>query len=311
MTRNGFKKLDYSMLSSYLGRWATLIIFMVTILIAAGALFLKEDGIAHMPVTIGVFDLDSAKVHTRFVDLAAYIREKGGGDIQWRFLEEQDEPTGCDFYIMTSLRLAPYLLRDGLDCSLLMTVQEGRRYSTGGVIVKAGGPDMESEEMTAIFTSRFSAANFLSPYNSLAKTLGGSQDEGILVDFTGSEERVIYGVIFGTYTFGGISLERLNVLGEMGVYHKGELEVFLEGEPYPEMVLAVDKSMEERKHRRFRDRFVLLTDRMPAGLKADLVLFGISGFVPPRPEDIEVIGGLWEAMPPRFSAAMERADGRP
>ncbi len=309
MARNGFQKLDYSMLSSYLGRWATLIIFAVTILIAVGALFLKEDDIAHMPVKIGVFDLDSAKVHQRFVDFAGYIREKGGGDIQWRFLKDQDEPTGCDFYIMTSLRFAPYLLRGGLDCSLLIPAQEGRRYSTGGIIVKAGGPDMESEEMTAVFTSRFSAANFLSPYNSLVKTLGESQDEGILVDFAGSEERVIYGVIFGAYTFGGISLERLNVLGEMDVYHRGELEVFLEGEPYPEMVLAVDKSMEERKHRRFRDRFVILADRMPDGLKADLGSFGISGFVPPRPEDIEVIGGLWEVMPPRFGAAMERPGG--
>ncbi len=310
MARNGFPKLDYSMLSSYLGRWTTLIIFAVTILIAAGALFLKEDDIAHMPITIGVFDFDSAEVHPRFIDFAGYIREKGGGDIQWRYLGDHDEPTGCDFYIMTSLRLTPYLLRDGLDCSLLMTVQEGRRYSTGGVIVKAGGPDPESEEKNAVFTSRFSAANFLSPYNSLAKALGGSWGELGRVDFAGSEERVIYGVIFGAYTFGGISLERLNVLDEMGVFHEGELEVFLEGEPYPEMVLAVDKSIEERKHRRFRNRFVLLVDRMPAGLKADLVSLGISGFVPPRSEDIEVIEGLWKAMPPRFGAAMEPAGGR-
>ncbi len=298
-----------SMLSTYLGRWTTLIIFTVTILIAAGALFLKEDDIAHMPVTIGVFDLDSAEVHQRFVDFAGYIREKGGGDIQWRYLGDYEEPAGCDFYIMTSLRLAPHLLRDGLDCSLLMTVQEGRRYARGGVIVKAGGPDPESHEMTAVFTSRFSAANFLSPYNSLVKALDGSWGEQALVEFAGSEERVIYGVIFGAYTFGGISLERLNVLEEMGVFREGELEVFLEGEPYPELVLAVDKSMEERKHRRFRDRLVLLADRMPSGLKADLVSLGISGFVSPRPEDIEVILGLWEAMPPRFGVKVDAAGG--
>jgi hypothetical protein len=310
MTRNGFPRIDYSMLSSYLGRWTTLIIFAVTILIAAGALFLKEDDIAHMPVMIGVFDLDSVEVHQRFIDFAGYIREKGGGDIQWRYLGDCEKPTGCDFYIMTSLRLAPFLLRNGLGCSLLMTVQEGRRYARGGVIVKAGGPDPEGDDMTAVFTSRFSAANFLSPYNSLVKALGGSWGEQALVDFAGSEERVIYGVIFGAYTFGGISLERLNVLEEMGVFNDGELEVFLEGEPYPEMVLAVDKSMEERKHRRFRDRFVLLADRMPSSLKADLVSLGISGFVPPRPEDIDIVLGLWETMPPRFGVTMEPAARR-
>ncbi len=305
MTRNGFPRLDYSMLSSYLGRWTTMIIFAATILIAIGALFLKEDDIAHMPVNIGVFDLDSTLVHPRLIDFAGYIREKGGGDIQWRYLREDEEPTGCDFYIMTSLRLSPYLLRDVLDCSLLMTVQEGRRYARGGVIVKSGGPDQSGEEMTAVFTSRFSAANFLSPYNSLTESLGESWGERARVDFAGSEERVVYGVLFGAYAFGGISLERLNILEEMGVFREGELEVYLEGEPYPEMVLAVDKSMEERKHRRFRDRLVLLVDRMPSGLKTDLVSLGISGFVPPRAEDIEIILRLWEAMPPGFGAGVE------
>jgi hypothetical protein len=305
MTRNGFPRLDYSMLSSYLGRWTTLIIFTVTILIAAGALFLEEDDIAHMPVTIGVYDLDSAVVHLRLIDLTDYIREKGGGDVQWRYLDDHEKPSGCDFYMMTALRLAPLLERDDLECSLLITVQEGRRYSRGCVIVRRGFRELEGEEMTAVFKSPYSVSGFLSPFNSLKSALNGSWGEGELVEFAGSEERIIYGIIFGAYTFGGISVERLSMLEEMGVFAGDEIEVFLEGEAYPEMVLAVDKSMEERKHRRFRDRFVLLTDRMPPGLKADLMFLGISGFVTPRSEDIDTILGLLEKSPTGFGYPMK------
>ena len=309
MTRNGFPRLDYSMLSSYLGRWTTLIIFAVTILIAAGALFLEEDDIAHMPVTIGVYDLDSAVVDLRLIDLAEYIREKGGGDVQWRYLDDDEEPSGCDFYMMTALRLAPRLDREDLECSLLITVQEGRRYSRGCVIVRKGLRDPEGEEMTAVFKSPYSVAGFLSPFNSLSSALNGSWGEGAHVEFAGSEERVVYGIIFGAYTFGGIGLERLNVLEEMGVFAGDEIEVFLEGEAYPEMVLAVDRSMDERKHRRFRDRFVLLADRMPPRLKADLMSLGISGFVTPRPEDIDAILGLLEEAPTGFGYPMKATGG--
>jgi hypothetical protein len=305
MTRNGFPRLDYSMLSSYLGRWATLIVFSAIVLIAAGALFLKEDDIAHMPVQIGIFDLDSAEVHARFADLADYIREKGGGDIRWAYIGEEEEPAGCDFYVMTSLRFAPYLHRGDLDCSLLMTVREGRRYSKGCVITKPGGPDLERCGMTAVFTSRYSAASFLAPYDALAAEYGEFRDGQGSIYFAGSEKRVIYGVIYGTYAFGGMSLERMSVLEEMAVFRDGELEIALEGDSYPELILAVDRSMDARKHRRFRERFALLTDRMPADLRSELISLGISGFVPPRDEDIEIIRRLRESIPRLTARAAE------
>jgi ABC-type phosphate/phosphonate transport system substrate-binding protein len=163
--------------------------------------------------------------------------------------------------------------------------------------------------MTAVFKSPYSVAGFLSPFNSLSSALNGSWGEGDLVEFAGSEERVIYGIIFGAYTFGGISLERLSMLEEMGVFAGDEIEVFLEGEAYPEMVLAVDKSMDERKHRRFRERFALLADRMPPRLKADLTSLGISGFVSPRPEDIDTILGLLEKAPTGYAYPSKLTSG--
>lgn len=297
MKRNRFFKLDYSMLSSYLGRWSTVLVFTVIILIAAGALFLEEDDIAHMPVEIGVYDLDSAVVHQRLEDLARFIRGKGGGGIRWIYMRDGDDPEGCDFYLMTSLRFAPYLEREELDCSLIVTMMEGKRYSRGVVITKAREETDEGNGADAIFTSPLSAVGFLSPYLAIISSGRDLSPANARIDFAGTEERVLYGVIFGTYRFGGISLERLLYFEERGMFRKGEIEIVMQGEPYPEMVLAAGRSGEERKLNRFKDRFLLLVDRMPFDLKTDLHSIGLSGFAEPRPADIELISSFTGMVP--------------
>lgn len=297
MKRNRLFNLDYSMLSSYLGRWSTVLVFAVIILITAGALFLEEDDIAHMPVEIGVYDLDSAVVHQRLGDLARFVRGKGGGDIGWTYMRDVDDPEGCDFYLMTSLRFAPYLERRELDCSLIATEMEGRRYSRGVVITKSGGGTDDGRGTSAIFTSPFSVAGFLSPYRAIVSSGLDLSPSNARIDFAGAEERVLYGVVFGAYRFGGISLERLRYFEERGMFRDGEIEIVMQGEPYPEMVLAASRNGEERKLNRFRDRFLLLADRMPPDLKADLCCIGLSGFAEPRPADIEMISSLTGMVP--------------
>jgi hypothetical protein len=292
MRRNRFFKLDYSMLSSYLGRWATVLVFAFIILIALGALFLREEDIAHMPITIGVYDLDSTAVHSKLEELAGFIREKGGGDICWVYIDGEGDPEGCDFYLMRSMRMAPYLDTGALHCSLIATVRGGKKYSRGVVVVEAGKEDFAKDEIKAIFTSPLSAAGFLSPYSALCDAgLEPPPSKGC-IEFAGDEKRVVFGVLYGAYTFGGISLERFQHLLETGIIRSGELEIFLEGTPYPEMVLALDRSVDDRRHRRFRDRFMILVDRIPDTIRMELLSIGVSGFALPRPEDIEVIKSL-------------------
>ena len=297
MKRNRLFNLDYSMLSSYLGRWSTVLVFTAIILIAAGALFLEEDDIAHMPVRIGVYDLDSTVVHQRLEDLARFVRGKGGGDISWVYLRGSDDPEGCDFYLMTSLRLSPYLERGELDCPLLVTMMEGRRYSRGVVIARAGDEGGVEAGRGVIFTSPFSAAGFISPYQAIVTAGYDLSDASSVVEFAGAEERVLYGVLFGSFRFGGIGLERLRYLEERGMVREGEIEIVMQGEHYPEMVLAAGRNGEKRRLSRFEERFIMLTDRMPFDLKADLHSIGLSGFAETRPEDMEMIRSLAGAVP--------------
>ena len=297
MKRNRLFKLDYSMLSSYLGRWSTVLIFAAIILLAGGALLIEGDDIAHMPVAIGVYDLDSAAVHGRLDDLARFVRGKGGGDIGWTYLRDGDDPTGCDFYLMSSLRFASYLEKEELDCSLIVTMAEGRRYSSGVVITKAGGNSSGPRGDGAIFTSPFSPSGFLSPYRAIVDAGIELSPEEVRIDFAGTEERVVFGVLFGAYEFGGISLERLRYFEERDLFGDDEIEIVMRGEPYPEMVLAAGRGGDPRKLSRFTGRFLLLTDRLPVGLGRDLYSIGLSGFAEPRPADMEVMGSLVDLLP--------------
>lgn len=308
MKLNRLFKLDYSMLSSYLGRWSTVLVFTLIILIAAGALLLEEDDIAHMPVGIGVYDLDSAAVHRSLEDLARFVRGKGGGDIRWTYLREGDDPEGCDFYLMRTLRFVPYLAHDLLDCSLIVTVTEGRKYAKGAVIKGEGRAD-GAGATGVVFTSPYSASGFLSPYLALVSSGMDLSPATTNIDFAGSEDRVIYGVVFGAYRYGGIGLERLRYLEKRGLVRKGEIEIVIEGGSYPELVLASDHGGDIRRFDRFTRRFLLLVERMPPALKTDLENIGVSGFTEPRQEDMDVMGSLSGIVPEWARREGGRAQG--
>jgi hypothetical protein len=279
--KNKLFNIDYSIRSSYLGRWATLIVFSAIILIALGALFLEQDDFAHVPVPVGVQAFDSATAYDPLTALAGFVRENGGGDITWRFMDRNAEPGGCALYLMTAVQAAPYIRSGMLECFLLASVQEGRRYARGGLIVRPGTTAEDIRRGSLIFTSPISADGFLSPAVVCAREgfINSIDDERISFAGTFNDElRVIYGVHFGAFTAGGIGLERLEYLRGTGVVRNGEIEVFAEGPAVPALLLAVDASYERQKFDSFRGRFLTLCERVPPQLASELREIGVAGF---------------------------------
>lgn len=309
MKKGKFIRIDYSMLSSYMGRSATVIVFALIVALALGALFLEENDMAHVPITIGVCALDSIRSWDALESLADLAREKGAGDISWRYLEEDAPPTGCDFYLMTSVQGAPYIAEGSLTCALIATVKQGVRYAHGGIIAPSGvDPDVLSDG-TVLFTSPVSAAGYLSPYTALAAagyTVAGPARFAFAGPYM-SEERVIFGVLFGAYDAGGIGLERLHYLEQLGIVPDGSLTVLLEGDPMPEMIIVVEPAVEPRKRRGFCERLPLILEKMPRFLEADLAGIGIAGFVVPREEDIALLKSIPGRLPDHsFAPALRR-----
>ena len=296
-------EVDYSMLSSYLGRSATALVFTAIVLIALGALFMDQDDMAHISISIGVCAFDSTRSGPALEALADFVRERGGGNIQWQYFRPGQKPTGCDFYLMTSVQLAPRLIAGELDCCLIVAMREARRYAKGVVITRAGREDFAPHDAKVIFTSPLSANGFLSPYLVLREMGMDRPVHEDKMDFAGyypNDERVVLGVLFGAYQAGGLSFERLRLLEELGVVRKGELQILREGRSFPEVVLAADRSIDQKKRKGFTERFIAITEQVPDPLKASLTLIGVSGFIRPKQNDLNLIRELHSLIPPEL-----------
>jgi hypothetical protein len=303
MKRGRFVSFDYSMFSSYMGRWTTVIAFAAIVLLALGAIFLKSDDMAHVPVVIGVSAFDSVRSAPALESLADFCRGKGCGDVTWRYLRGGAAPSGCDFYLMTSLELSEPLSRGALGCALIVSETESRRYSVGAVVVRAGTRSLPPDGGRIVFSSPLSATGFLSPYRALVKAGYAIPDRDGAVDFAGlarGDERVVLGVVYGAYDAGGVSEERLRALEASGCVRPGEIDVLLQGEAYPEIVLASDPAFDSPAQRGFARRFPAVYGTIPSLLHGELACLGIAGFHRPRRDDVELIKKLSTMVPPRF-----------
>jgi hypothetical protein len=300
--KNRITTFDYSMLSSYLGRSATVIVFSAIIAISAAALFLEQEDMAHMPFSIGVFAFDSLGASCTLDLLADFVREKAGGDIEWRYFGPGAKPCGCDLYLATALQVFPYITSGELQCPLISTTAGGGRYSRGAVIVRSDNEDARFDKV--IFSSPISAAGFLSPFIALRETgryrCSGEGD----VEFAHEhydEKRVIFGVLYGAYDAGGIGHERFKYLEKQGVVRSGELKVLLTGEAFPEILLASDASADSKKIKNFTNRFLVILDMLPSSLRLELAELGIGGFSSARAEDIDIIKRFSPIIPQELS----------
>ncbi|UCF05633.1 MAG: PhnD/SsuA/transferrin family substrate-binding protein [bacterium] len=295
MKKIRFLNIDYSMLSSYLGRSATVLVFSVIVLLAIGALYFKHDDMAHLPISLGICAFDSARSHSTLESLADYVRERGGGDIALRFFTEGDTPSDCDFYLMTSLQYSRAHTEPGLECCCIATVRQKQKYSRGVIVTRPGIDSLALSRASVIFTSPHSTVGYLSPLKALSEAAPQLPNGHRHIAFAGGEldyERVVFGVLFEGYGAGGISLERYQYLLRRGVVSEDELEVILEGDALPAFVLAVDPDIDSLKRRGFQTRLVEICDRMPAALRYDLERLGMSGFATPSENDLELLETL-------------------
>jgi len=309
-TRTNNLNRDYRLISSCVSRWATVIIFSVIVALAAGALFLKADDMAHTPIVIGVCTFDSSRAGAALEQFAEFSRARGCGDIRWRYLRPDQKLAGCDFYVTTALELSAPLSRGDLGCALLAAERQAHRYSRSSVLVRAGVTALPARGARIIFGSSRSAAGFLAPYRALERS--GYVLSEASIEFAGSypgDERVVFGVLYGAYDAGGISLERLQALIKAGIVRDGELDVLCEGEALPEIVIAYDPSSYTQDRMSFARHLPGVLDRVPRSLRSELSALGIAGFYAPRETDLDLIKDLDTMIPPAAAAPPGGAGG--
>ena len=296
---DGSKTGGNNVLSSYLGRWMSLVMLLLLVALAAAALFLEPDYSAHVPLRIGVCAFDSAVAGPVLRSFASSVREQDGGDITWVWLGPGGKPAGCDFYIMTSLQMLSAREESGMECLLFSTPRVDGSLSIGVVIVPRDG---EPDWSRAAFTSVSSATGFISPLAAIAES--GVQLSTVSYETLSDAcpvcgEAVAYGVLLGRYGAGGMSLEELRRIEGNGVVEPGALRVLFTGPELPEIVLVSDPATEEWKSRGFARRLPRVAGRLSDPLRREMARLGMAAFRPPAGGELDLVGRVpgqvWES----------------
>jgi hypothetical protein len=291
----GSKTGGESVLSSYLGRWMSLVILLLLVALAAAALFLRPDYPAHVPLRIGICAFDSIAAGPALRSFASSVREKEGGDITWRWLGPEGDPSGCDFYIMTSLQLSTLNLDRGLKVLLISTSRKDGSLSQGAVIVRRGA---EPDWSRTVFTSPSSATGLISPLAAIARGGVNLSDVSYKTLSTACPvcgDAVAHGVLLGRYGAGGIPLEELRRIEESGSIEPGALRVLFTGPELPEILLVSDRETEEWKSRGFARRLQRIAGTVSDPLAREMARLGMAAFRPPAQGELD----LKEAVPHR------------
>lgn len=273
----------------------TIVIYAVIILLAAAASFLEPDYPAHVPVSVGISAFDSADAAHVLEALAGHVRKKGGGDIRWIYFGESATPTGCDFYILTSVQAYPHMIKGRMKLSLLVCEGGGRCYARGAVITRPGVTTGEIREGNLIFSGRSSAAGFLSPFFALLQeglVSGTSRERFHFPLCRRCDETVAFGVLAGDFAAGGISLESFRLLESRGLFKEGALEVRYSGMPVAEVVLTADINVESWKYKGFTERLPEIVSGAPPLLRHDLEALGIGNLLRPGSRTPDPLGNF-------------------
>jgi hypothetical protein len=167
------------------------------------------------------------------------------------------------------------------------------------VIVRS---DSEPDWSRTVFISTASTSGFISPLAAIAESgvaLPTVSYETVSDGCPVCGEAVAYGVLLGSYSAGGISLEELRRMEGSGAIEPGALRVLFTGPELPEILLVSDPSTEEWKSSGFARRLPRITGRLSDPLKREMTRLGMAAFREPEEGELDLLGAvpgkIWEA----------------
>jgi len=275
-----------------MGRWATFFVFFFIILLAVGSILIKEEDVAHSSVSIGISALDSLRAYSTFNAFSDFLRSRGCGEVEWKYFQHGDKPSGCDLYFISVLQAKEYLKSGEMECVLIVAPERARKYSRGIVITERSMTALDSDSCLSVIVSSPIFNSNINVLEELEKDWLNRHLCNSGVEFADNffnDEKVYYAVIFGRYELGILREERYRWFVSRGLIDTNLVKVLDKGNPVIDVIVTRDKWSDRRKVSRFMDRFLVVCEEMPETLRERLRSVGICDFILPRQLDIETL----------------------
>jgi hypothetical protein len=239
--KNKTRIIDVSMLSSYMGRWLTLGVTILIILVAASALYNGDHGAHRDVIRVCVpAGLHSGESASKFEPFRALLSRESRRPVV--LVECADEwAADCDLFVMP---IDEYLHRAPKFPILpLFEIRTSERQPDKAILI--AGQTVEGMELSGAAAGDVAFAHPLSINGfwlqaDLLGRLGADLDrEGCRFEGTREDGTpVIYSVLYGRYRWGACKLSELSVLIERGILKAGSVRVVHSEDALPEMVIC-------------------------------------------------------------------------
>ncbi|MCZ6767243.1 MAG: PhnD/SsuA/transferrin family substrate-binding protein [bacterium] len=300
--KNKLKIVDVSLLSNYLGKWLTVVVATIVIGLALHAIVATGGSSERNIVSICMPDTRSPEGKPAYEPLRSLVRRETRRPVELSTCAGEWTP-GHDLYVMP---IAAYFRHaELLDVEALFEITDSERRTDSAVLISRPGDTVRASDGPDYSGVSADDVAFVSP-NSIngfwiqaarMQSAGFDLPETIeAVKFEGkgdTVERVIFGVIYGSYRLGACRLSDVTSLFERGVIRRGEVRILQKYDSLPEVVIAAHPGEANYYRRKLKNIGESLAGSATTSTPDETVeLLKSSGF-----------GGLWPITDERLAGA--------
>jgi len=297
--KDRIKPIDLSIISTYMGRWLTLVMTLFVVGIAISALVSGGDAQRNI-IDICVYDDRPARVMSVYEPLRLLLSDETRRPVVLHAAGERH--VQCDLFVMSTHE---FLTRkEALGIEAIYEIRRTAKRNDSAVLIARSKEPIDYSGLSpedVVFSDPHSVNGFwvqLSMLSKLGFRMPGSLSELRFAGSEGDQSRVVLGVVYGAYRLGACRLSDITSLTERGVIGGREVAVLAREDALPEIVIAT-RAGETRYYAGKLKNIARLVDEAASPVNQPetvrlLKSYGVTALEPVNGGQIREVGGLYE-----------------
>ncbi len=297
--KDRIKPIDLSIISTYMGRWLTLVIALFVVGVAISALVSGGDA-QHNIIDICVYDDRPSRVMSVYEPLRLLLSDETRRPVVLHAGDEKH--LQCDLFVMSTHE---FLMRsDELGIEAIYEIRRTAKRGDSAILIARSEESIDYSRLSpedVVFSDPHSVNGFWVQLSMLSKQ--GFRIPELLSDLRfaggeGDQSRVVLGVVYGAYRLGACRLSDVTSLTERGVIGRGEVAVLEREDALPETVIAT-RTSGTRYYTRKLKNIARLVDEAASPVNQPetvrlLKSYGVAALEPVSRGQIREVGDLFE-----------------